>query len=357
MASKQFTTESEWAFPVKEEGLHYWRVAASWPGIDKKILSKPGNFYVTKQKEVPAPMIDDKIRDMVYSKPQVDDNGILMSWRGPQGIESYSFKLEKRSGESYKELISKQITAQQYRITNVPSGIYRWSVRSRIGESESKVSANAHFKVLDVMRISLVSASILEKNLEFISPTYSYLFPLAGIPAETSRLRFRIAEQNSDLKAAEWAATEELKQLKFQLRKEGSYKLAVEALDKTGNIIGISETLNFIAKAPEPISPPKLLTGKQSLKTGESGDIVLKWTAISGAKRYLIELVGPKTKLRKEVVETSIELSHLYPGTHELVMTSIDKFDRRGRPGDSIKIVVPNISSIAAPAAKVIKIR
>jgi hypothetical protein len=59
----------------------------------------------------------------------------------------------------------------------------------------------------------------------------------------------------------------------------------------------------------------------------------------------------------RPAISTNRSIAHLYPGTHELVMTSIDKFDRRGRPGDSIKIVVPNISSITAPAAKVIKIR
>jgi hypothetical protein len=115
--------------------------------------------------------------------------------------------------------------------------------------------------------------------------------------------------------------------------------------------------MSFEVKAPDRLPAPELLTGKQNLKTGESGDIALKWKPVNGAARYLVEINGPKTKFRKEIPQTTINMNNLFPGTHTLTVTAIDKNGKPGLPAAGIQISVPDVSSIAAPTTKGIKVR
>jgi hypothetical protein len=147
------------------------------------------------------------------------------------------------------------------------------------------------------------------------------------------------------------------KPLIFKLAKEGSYKLKVEALDKEDNLLAIGDSIQVIAKAPDLLPPPVLVTGKQKLTTGESGDILLKWNRVNGAVKYLVEITGPRTNFRKTVSSTQLSMTNLMPGTHTLILAALDKSGRIGIKSPGYSLQVPDISSIAAPKTKTIKIR
>jgi hypothetical protein len=110
-------------------------------------------------------------------------------------------------------------------------------------------------------------------------------------------------------------------------------------------------------REPNLLPSPQLFSGSQKLSATELGEVSLKWRLISGAAKYVVQISGPKTKFRKETTETSLRLSGMLPGTHQLVITAIDSKGRLGKPGASVMIIVPDVSSIAAPVVKGLRVR
>ncbi len=355
--SKNFNTETEWNLVVKDAGNYFWRVTAHWAGVDRKISSAIGPFSVTKQKDVPTPTPEAPAEGTVLTKPVVDTSGLVLAWSGQEGIDGYSLTLEQQTGNGFKQVMTKQIPTRQFRITNVPAGTYRWTVRAKIGDEESKPSVAATFKIIDLARLTLKDPSILQTPIVFESPDQLISFALAGIPTTATHLRFKIAPANQDLKTVPWQVTTPAKSPQFKIQQAGSWNFVAEVLDQAEKSVGTSETISFDSKAPDRLPAAELLTGKQNLKTGESGDIALKWKPVNGAVRYLVEINGPKTKFRKEIRQTTINMNNLYPGVHTLTLTAIDKNGKTGLPGTEIQISVPDVSSIAAPTTKGIKIR
>ena len=357
VSSKTFISETEWRVPVKESGKYFWRTSVRWPGVERRVFSGPGAFEVTKQKDVPAPVVDAKTNDAVYSKQVIDANGMLMSWTGQQGVDSYNLTLEQMKDKNFKPLFTKNISGNQFRMTNIPAGSYRWSVRAKMGDAESAATSPIGFSVVEIPRMSLKNPVSENAPITFESADSPVSMSLASLPASAARIRFKIASADQDLKSAAWQQSPADRPMSFKLPGAGSYKLLAEATDASGKTVAMTDVIPFAAKAPDRLPAPTLLTGNQKLKTGEAGDIILKWKPVPGAVRYIVEINGPKTKFRKEVNTTSQKLNGIYPGEHTLTLTAIDKAGRSGTPGPGITLSVPDVSSIAAPTTKGIKIR
>lgn len=350
-------TDSDWNVSIKDPGTFYWRVSAGWPGIEKRIFSQVGYFIVTKQMEVPPPVIEDSGVERVHLKNVVDESGLLLFWTGEQGIESYNLKLERQANNSFTQVFAKDLNAQQFKITDLSPGHYRWSVRSRIGDTLSKSAAVAKFRIVDIPKMTPQDPARFKESWELSPPETQFSISLTGVPDHTSKLRFKLAAEPLDLKASNWKVSKSKQQLTFTVSAPGNYRILAEALDQADKTIGLTDILSFTTKNPELLPAPEIPTGGRTLKTGEAGDITLKWNAVTGAVRYLVEINGPNTKVRKEINGTSLKLNQLFPGTHELRVRSIDQRGRLGREGASVRLEVPDVSNIAAPTTKAIKIR
>ena len=136
-----------------------------------------------------------------------------------------------------------------------------------------------------------------------------------------------------------------------------SFVLSAEALDAKQQTVAINNHIEIESRQPELLPAPQLLTKDKILKAGESGDIHLKWKPVTGAARYIVEISGEKTNFRKEVSSTQIKMNNLLPGNHSLVLTAVDKIGRQGTKSQSVTIEVPNVSGIAAPTTKGIRIK
>jgi hypothetical protein len=358
LASKTFNVESEWTVPVKDSGKYYWRATAKWPGIARSVPSSTGIFEAIKQKDIPAPVANAPVPGSIIPKTTADQSGIMLTWSGEEGTETFELELLRRQNDnSLKSVLTRSLSNRQFRLTNVPPGQYFWTVRAKIGSQQSQPSPKAAFTVSEVSRIQLKDPPTNEKPLMFASADTPLTLALGDLPTTSSELRFKIARSSSGLADAPWQSSSPGKPLQFRVPAAGTYQMNIEALNKNKEVVGFAENIEIMVKEPDLLPPPALITGDQPIKTGESGDVTLRWKSVTGATRYLVEISSPKTKFRKAVQGTQLNLTNLLPGTHTLIMASIDKSGRTGIKSQGITIEVPDISSIAAPKSKGIKIR
>jgi hypothetical protein len=358
IATKTLNTESEWKVPIKEAGRYFWRASARWPGIARSVQSKTGTFEAMKQREIPAPVASSPAPGTIIPKSESDQNGIILSWSGPEGIEGYQVQLSRRQADnSLKSVLTKSVTGRQFRVTNVPTGEYFWTVRSRIGDSQSEASPQTSFSVSEVAPILFKNPATKDKPLAFLSADTIISIPLNALPSDTTQVRFKFANAVDGLVEASWQPSIPGKPLQVKLPTAGIYYFRVEALNKDRQLIGLGDKLELISRAADLLPPPQLLTKTQVLTSDETGGLDLKWNRVAGAVRYLVQISGPKTKFRKEISTTQLSVSNLEPGRHSLVLAAIDEAGRLGVRSPEIAIDVPDVSSIAAPTTKGIKVR
>jgi hypothetical protein len=356
--SKSFTTETEWSATVSEPGKYYWRTAASWPGIERKIFSTPGAFEVTQQKTIPAPVISGPAGGSVISSLAAGTNGVILTWNSIAGVESYDLEIQKRqSDNSYKTQLAKNITGTQFRVTNVAAGDYQWFVKSRVGDSVSQAGAPSKFAVKELPAITPATKVSKDAPLVFESSDSLISLPLAALPASTAQIRYKLRSALDSSFESPWQISPGNAPLRFKLPTAGQYLMTAEALDAKQQIIATSQNIELTAKAPDLLPPPQLVTNVTKLKTGNGGDISLNWKPVPGAVRYIVEITGTKTNFRKEIPGTKINMSNMLPGNHTLVLTAVDKAGRSGTKSAGINIEVPDVSSIAAPTSKGIRIK
>ncbi len=110
-------------------------------------------------------------------------------------------------------------------------------------------------------------------------------------------------------------------------------------------------------KEPELLAPPKLIVDSAVLQAGERGNIDLRWRAVPGAAKYIVQINGSKTKYKKELTRTNLKITGLMPGTHDVIVTAVDAKGRLGKKALPTKLEVPDISAIEAPTVKGLKVR
>jgi hypothetical protein len=357
VSSRKFTTETEWVLSVKAPGKLYWLAAAHWAGIEGQRSSTTGSFEVILQKEVPSPILANPADGVVFTKSIIDTEGVLLTWGEQQGVDGYTLTLEQLSGNSFKPVSTKELTTPQFRLTQLPPGSYRWSVQSYIGAEKSKSTVARSVKIIEMPRLTLKDPTIEQRPLIYESETAPISIALSEPPKTATQIRFKVAAEGQDIKALPWQSTQSNKPLQFKVPRVGQYSLLAEAVDQSNKVVAASNIVHFEMKAPDRLPPPALLTGSQPLKTGETGDILLKWKPVPGAVRYIVDIKGKKGNFHKEMPETTLRMNGLFPGDHTLTLTAVDKSGHAGLPSSGVTLSVPDVSSIAAPTSKGIKIR
>ena len=272
-------------------------------------------------------------------------------------MDSYTIVIEVGKGDKFLLLDTKTSNTAQLRLKQLQVGVYRWSVQAIIGEEKSKVSAVRTIKIFEMPRLSLKNPAIETTPLVYESATAPISIELAPAPVSATSIRFRVGQPGQDLKTLPWQVTPVNTALTFKLSAAGPYVIEAEALDASKKVVATSGTLKFEMKVPDLLPPPALLTGLQPLTTGESGDITLKWTAVPGAVRYMVEISGKGAPFRKGLTMNEFKISDLNPGDHSLILTAFDKYGRAGVASKPVNLIVPNVSNISAPTSKGIKIR
>ncbi|MCX6123677.1 MAG: hypothetical protein NTV34_02845, partial [Proteobacteria bacterium] len=288
VASKAFPSEAEWNLAIAEPGSYYWKVTGHWPGIDKLLHSEIGSFELSRQKEIPPPNLTSPLEGTTFTKAMVDTNGIILSWGEQEGIDSYLLTIELEKQGRYQTLLSKTLQNRQFRISNVPSGLYRWNVVAKSGDAQSKASESKKFKVIDLIRLTFKFPDATGSPILFESSSSPITFVLNTVPPDTTRVRYRWSTSAETLKSAPWQSAQSGKPLSFTVPKEGAYTFEAESLNSGDKQTGASDVIEFYAKAPDLLPAPELLTGTQKLTTGESGDVLLKWNPIKGAAKYIV---------------------------------------------------------------------
>lgn len=357
LSQNKFTTESEWGVSINKPGKYYWRVISSWPGITQQLSSSVGSFEVSLQKEYPVPVLASPVDGAVFEKSMVDSYGLQLTWNPQQGVDSYTIVIEEAKGDKFLLLDTKTSNTAQLRLKQLQVGVYRWSVQANIGEEKSKVSAVRTIKIFEMPRLSLKNPAIETTPLVYESATAPISIELTPAPVSATSIRFRVGQPGQDLKTLPWQVTPVNTALTFKLNAAGPYVIEAEALDASKKVVATSGTLKFEMKVPDLLPPPALLTGLQPLTTGESGDITLKWTAVPGAVRYMVEISGKGAPFRKGLTMNEFKISDLNPGDHSLILTAFDKYGRAGVASKPVNLIVPNVSNISAPTSKGIKIR
>jgi len=139
--------------------------------------------------------------------------------------------------------------------------------------------------------------------------------------------------------------------------KPGRYIASIEAIDNEGKILGTTLS-NPLTVAPLPLlSAPDFVPAEGLLQAKMDGRTQLEWTAIPGAKEYLLVIRKEGKELkRSKYPTTNTALKNLLPGEYELEIFAVDTHGRESSPSPSRKLLVPDKSNLRAPTLKKIKV-
>lgn len=355
LENKVFATGSEWVFTAKEPGTFYWRISAAWRGVDVSLTSQVGSFVVERQQELPIPNPESPKDNSKFTKPEIATSGIILVWSPLEGIPEYLVSISQQQADnSWREVKTAETTVAQYRLSNVPAGTWRWSVKSKNKNRLSKLSSFQSFKVLDVARLDTSSITTAP---QIVASGNTLNLVVGSIPKTTARLRFRLVDNTSSLDKAPWLQGLSTGQLIAKVKALGKFQLQVEALDKNDQVVAVSDVVTFEAKLPDLLAAPELTGKATQIKANDSGNANISWTPVKGAASYVLSLNGPKPMKFRVNRSTQLAVPGLLPGSYKLIVTAVDAL---GRPGDASKefsVIVPRTNNLEAPKAKSIKIR
>lgn len=138
----------------------------------------------------------------------------------------------------------------------------------------------------------------------------------------------------------------------------GRYIASVEALDKNGKVIGVSEPVKLAATELPLIGSPVLQPASGVLQSGLDGRTELKWETVQGAKEYHLTIQDKNGKelAKKKYDGTSANLKNLMPGEYTVKVEAVDGYGRPGAQAVPRTLVVPDHSGLKAPTLKKIQV-
>ncbi|MCS6914676.1 MAG: FecR domain-containing protein [Myxococcales bacterium] len=121
---------------------------------------------------------------------------------------------------------------------------------------------------------------------------------------------------------------------------------------RSGQVVGLARgAAPQVLPAPSSPRPPAWVTGDGLYLGGEQGGtVVLRWQAVPGAVRYLVELVrtdeqgAPPQVVESEALQ--VELSAVRPGTYEARVSSVDGQGQRSAASEPRRVVVAGIAGL-----------
>lgn len=343
-------------------GKPYWKLVAKDPQTLKIVAESP-----VYRSEVQARYAPTVVFPLAEAKIPVSKGPFDMTFKWQKGDETSQVVLEIAKDPSLKQKVATQsfTTEESFTLSDLAPGEYYWRMSSYYAGSEKPLLGKVQKFSISKFEEKVVPADPVEISWTVPEDKIQFYLdqPQLDLTWNTTRQqdvaswRLKYFEESEDPATGK---TVELKDTKAAtpVTKPGRYIASLEAIDKTGQVIGTSPQRK-IAVAPLPLlPPPRLLPLEGPLSAKADGRTDLRWEKIDGAKEYLLIISNKDGKQLKTLKYTTTEtaLKNLMPGEYQLTLTAVDQHGRPSDVGETRLLIVPDKSNLKAPTLKKIKV-
>lgn len=340
-------------------GKFNWKLVAINPADGKIMAESPLQRSELLPRYAPTTLFPLPDQDLPLEKTSAD---VTFRWQRPEPGVRFQLEVSRDPGMT-NPIANQAFTEQeQFTVPNLTQGEYHWRMNAYYeGNSKPVVGKVLRFRLLPLGSIepARIAWTIPEEKKTQVYSTEPQL-ELSWQPqsraSEIVSYRLRLQDE-ADLSGA--AIRHESKELatKAKVPRPGRYVASIEAVDKSGNVVGKSDPQTFVAQELPRISGPTL-PGEGPLRTGADGKLELRWDAVEGAKGYQITVIDKDGKelAKKQYGESKASLRNLMPGEYSVKLEAIDNLGRTSQDADTRPLVVPEKSHLKAPTLKRIKV-
>lgn len=344
-------------------GKHWYRMTAKDPATGKVMAESPIVRLEIQGRYPPALVYPGANAEVPMEKPSPID----VTFRWSRGDEIVKAQLEVSTDPNLRSLIyNKAFPSQSEAI--VPqlkegtyytrmSSFYADSAKPTVGKIQKFVVQKPQPIKKDPVQVSWTLPENKLQQSYLNKPELDLSWKAMNRAEDVAGYRLRL-ENPEDQNAKPVTMDVEAGQIKAPVPKAGRYIASVEAVDKTGAVIGTSEPLTLATSELPLLKAPLLQPAEGDLKSRPDGKTELLWTESQGAKGYSLTIFD---KSGKEVSKSKFDnnkasLKHLMPGEYTLQVHAVDAYGRNSEPSPKRNLIVPNSSGLRAPTLKKIKV-
>lgn len=344
-------------------GKHWYRMTAKDPATGKVMAESPIVRLEIQGRYPPSLIYPAANAEVPMEKPSPID--VTFKWN--RADEVLKSQLEISTDPNLRSLIfNKAFTSQTE--TVVPqlkegtyysrmSSFYSDSAKPTVGKIQKFVVQKPTPIKKDPVQVSWTLPESKLQQSYLNKPELDLSWKAMNRAEDVAGYRLRL-ENSEDRNAAPVTLDVNEGQIKAPVPKAGRYIASVEAVDKTGSVIGTSDPLTLATSELPLLKAPILQPAEGDLKSRPDGKTELLWTESQGAKGYALTIFD---KSGKEVSKTKFDankasLKHLMPGEYTLQVQAVDAYGRNSEPSPKRNLIVPNSSGLRAPTLKKIKV-
>lgn len=341
-------------------GRHYWKLVGTTPQGQKLETRVYRSDVLARY----APTVVFPTADAHIS---VDALPTAIEFRWQKGEDTRQTTLEIWSDPQLQKKISaKSFTSEDsFSAANLVAGTYYWRMSSLYTDSATPLLGKIQkFTVSTDKTPSSAAIPLVPVQVEMNPQQTQYYIgqPQLDLTWQVDKAdqvaswRIKLLEENAPSETAQSFESAKT-QITAVVKKPGRYIASVEALNKTGEVLGseISPPLNIL---PRPLlGAPSFLPREGSLRAEMNGKTQLQWTALDGAQEYWLTIKKDGKELKKSRYRgPATSLKNLLPGEYEVEVSATDAFGRPGARSIPRKLIVPDNSGLKAPTLKKIQV-
>lgn len=340
-------------------GRHYWKLVGTTP--EGRIIET--RVYRTDVMARYAPTVVFPTADAHITVAQTPT---AVEFRWQKGDDTKQTTLEIWADANLQRKVSAKSFAKEdsFTASNLAAGTYYWRMSSTYTDSTTPLLGKIQKFTVSTEPEVKAPVALVPVNVDLHTQTTQYYVgqPQFGMDWKVDKSdqvalwRVKLLEEHAAPETAQsFDAT--TTQFTTTLAKPGRYIASVEALNKTGEVLG-TKTSEPISILPRPLlDAPAFLPREGELRAEMNGKTQLQWTALEGAQEYWLTIKKDGKELKKSRYRgPATSLKNLLPGEYEVEVSATDTYGRPGQTSAPRKLTVPDNSGLKAPTLKKIQV-
>lgn len=343
-------------------GKHWWKFVAKDPATGQVMTESPVSRVDLQARFAPTVVFPLADADIPVERAPFN---MTFKWQKPD--EATRVQLEVAQDEDMKKTVANRAFTgeDQFVLPNLNEGTYYYRMSASYDGSEKPVVGKVQkFTVAKLAELRKEPVQIVwtlpeEKlNQPFVqTPQLEFTWEAKNRQEDIVGYRVNLADENTS-EAEPFRMEAKEPKARAAVPAAGRYIASVEALDKNGKVIGVSEPVKLAATELPLIGSPVLQPATGVLQSGLDGRTELKWETVQGAKEYHLTIQDKNGKelAKKKYDGTSANLKNLMPGEYTVKVEAVDGYGRTGAQAVPRTLVVPDHSGLKAPTLKKIQV-
>lgn len=341
-------------------GRHFWKLKATNPATPQQSVESPVYRLDVQARVTPSPLFPAPLANLEFEQVPAD---VKLRWERVEEASKTVVEVAMDPQLKNKLRTENFEAGNELPLTGLTPGDYYWRLSTFYPDNPTPWSGPVYkFTVTKKAELPPVQVNVAWENV--VTDQYFLDEPRLQLAWNAGKQNNEVAQwkvswKNISEKELEPGRLETAeKNLSTPLTKGGRYVASVEAFDKKGRLIGSAAPLEVNVQSKPLLPSPRLLPEEGVLKAGSDGRSELTWNPIPGAKEYQIRVLNSEKKevVTRKVTNSKTQLVNLMPGEYTLELVTIDEFGRVSAIETPRTLVVPDKSSLRAPALKKVKV-